>query len=176
MKDSIYIKILEYGEQCGIGGASHDGLLEWLEKEGVIDNKDSIDLQARNRITHLFYECFENTTGSEHNNCLLKAEYFYRLVEFRELEESRKASSGANRKSNIAIAISIAALVVTVVIAFVQLNSSITIQPSQIEALVEANSSPDPQRMIIDESQLDVIINSIQEGFQSANETLSDIE
>lgn len=176
MRDSIYIKILEYGEQCGIDGASHDCLLDWLEQEGVLENKDNIDLVIKNRITSIFYECFEETMGSEHNTRLLKPEYFYRLIEFRELEESRKASSDANKKSNTAITISIVALVVTVVISFIQLTSNITIRPSQIEALVNSNSAPTQQRIVIDDSQLKVITSSIQESTKTTNETLRFIE
>ncbi|MDO6421547.1 hypothetical protein [Saccharophagus degradans] len=176
MKKSIYIKILEFGEQCGIDGASYDSLIEWLESEEVINDKENVELVVKNRITSIFYECFEKTTGSEHNTRLLKPEYFYRLIEFRELEESRKASSDANRKSNIAILVSVVAIVATLIISFIQLNSSISIQRSQLESIIKSNSPPLVQKVTVENSQIAEIKTAINESAKSVSDQIKSTE
>lgn len=174
MKNSIYIKILEYGEDAGINGLSHDEILEKLKSAGLINGE--IDLVIENRITSIFYECFEKTQGSEHNTRLLKPEYFYRLIEFRELEESRKASSDANTKSNIAIFLAIFALVATIVVSYIQQNSSITVNPLQIDQVVKSNLTPENQSVILDQKQFGRIINTFEEKIETQNELLKEIK
>lgn len=156
MKDSIYIKILEYGENAGIKGLSHDEILEKLKSDSLIEGE--IDLVIQNRITSIFYECFEKTTGSEHNTRLLKPEYFYRLIEFRELEESRKASKSANRNAFLAIGISVLAIIAGIVSAITQLNSSISINSKQISRLAEASKPPVVQNVTISKEQLKELV------------------
>ena len=156
MKDSIYIKILEYGENAGINGLHHDEILEKLKSDSLIEGE--IDLVIQNRITSIFHECFEKTTGSEHNTRLLKTEYLYRLVEFRELEESRKASKSANRYAFLAIGISVLAIIAGIASTITQLNSSISINSKQIRRLAEASKPPVVQNVTISKEQLKELV------------------
>jgi hypothetical protein len=72
---------------------------------------------------------------------ILNAEYYFRLVEFQELEESRIASSDANRHSQVAIAFSIVAIAVSLIVGAIQLNSTITIDYNQVNRM-ETKEAP----------------------------------
>lgn len=158
MDDSVFIKMLEYGELCGIKGTKWDELLIWLKDQKVIVN---IDANDTNRLHALYRECFDDSGKSEnYNNRLLKTEYYFRLVEFRELQEARTASKTANKNSLIALTISVIAILVSVCTTTIQLNTSTKINEEQIKEIVEAAKSPDMQNVTIKKEQIIEIVEA----------------
>ena len=75
MDDSIFIKMLEYGEQCGIKGTKWEDLEQWLKANKIINE---LSQEERNRLHTLYRECFEGNIDA-YNNRLLKTEYYFSL-------------------------------------------------------------------------------------------------
>lgn len=114
-------------------------------------------------------ECFDHGAiggqgfGQSGNRSLysLKTEYYFRLVEFQELEESRLASSQANENSTKAIIISMAAIVVTALIGLKQLYTPTTINSNQVNRM-ETKSFPITQK--IESRQLNQVIDALEQS------------
>lgn len=157
MKKSPFIKLLEYGEQIGTRGADEKEIFEWALRTGVIpDNKDKV---SKRILDNFLYECFDKTGDGSR---ILKVEYYFRLIEYRELEESRIASRQANRNSFIAILFSIAAIVISSIIGYQQLTGSVSISSSQVREIVNANSQPITGNITIESTQIEALIDAIK--------------
>lgn len=109
-ENGIFIKLLEIGEEKGANGITKTQALNRLGELGLMPTS-SYDLAEQ-----LFFECFDfggKTIGYE-GRCALKAEYYFRLLEYRELKEARQTAKQANRNAIFAIILAIATLLVTV--------------------------------------------------------------
>lgn len=84
----------------------------WAVNSGVLPPvSDQAYAKQKYLLRDLFFESFVLNSGSTESVWVLKAEYYFRLLEFRELQESRAASQAANRNSFIAIGISLSAII-----------------------------------------------------------------
>ncbi|VAW54235.1 hypothetical protein MNBD_GAMMA06-1294 [hydrothermal vent metagenome] len=163
MENSHFIKLLEYGEKVALDGVNFETVTDWAIQEEIIPGRgETSHDDARNFLRDQFFECFENSSGSTKNIWSLKTEYYFRLIEFRELQESRIASKQANRNSFIAIGISIFALVCTVLVSYMQLTGSVKISPAQIKEVVNSNNLPVSGAVAIDSKQLQVLVDAIK--------------
>ncbi|HEY0894082.1 MAG TPA: hypothetical protein VGE32_13565, partial [Cellvibrio sp.] len=90
----------------------------------------------------------------QYNNRLLKTEYYFRLIEFRELQETRTASKTANKNSIIALTISVIAILISICTTAIQLNTTTKINADQIKEIVKASRSPNIQKVTINNDQL----------------------
>ena len=107
MSEPVFIKLLEFGEKIGLVGTNFDAVTEWAVNSGVLPPvSDQAYAKQKYLLRDLFFESFVLNSGSTESVWVLKAEYYFRLLEFRELQESRAASQAANRHSFIAIVIS----------------------------------------------------------------------
>lgn len=156
MENSIFIKMLEFGESCGINGADFNDLRGWLTENNYIKINDS---EKRDKLMVLYKECFGENCNLKNT---LKTEYFYRLVEHREFQLAISASRSANTNSFIAIGISIFAIICSVIAAYIQITSSISLDKNQLESIIQANQPPHSQVIVIEESQLKKISSTIE--------------
>ncbi len=141
MEDSIFIKVLEHGEEVGLEGTNMSFLKNYIEKRLLIDFTQTDQKHKKIPLEHLLGECFEKFQGGKNGkNYILKTEYYFRLVEYRELQEARAAAKSANRNAFIAIGISIFTLVVSAVLTFTQLNIPTTINKSDLQTLINSNA------------------------------------
>lgn len=155
MEDAVFIKILEFGEQCGIEGTRWEDLKSWLQEKDIIPTDENLSKREENRVFRLYSECFDAPHGGGHTDRLLKTEYYFRLIEFRELQESRTASRDANRNSFIAIALSVFAIIASASLTYKQLNTPISIASTQIKELISASVPPERQEVYLNTSQLE---------------------
>ena len=171
---TIHIRLLEYGEKVGLTGATWDSTTEWAVENKVIPQKkgDEADL-----LKELFLECFASTSRSTAVTRVLKAEYFFRLLEYRELCEVRETSRQANQNAWIAIVISVIALIITSLIGYYQTTRPIDINKEQIVAIVNTikkiesgslqeiltklNKNKDTE-LVLNTDQFNQIINAIK--------------
>ncbi len=143
-KDSVFIKLLEYGEQVGLDGSDIEAALAWARNEGLLGADQSRENAIKQAFfIELFNECFVQsnyniTTGKR----VLTAEYYYRLIEHRELKEARQASKDANRNAFIAICLSIVAMSSSVYIGYQQLTNTVSLNPDQLETIITATNKP----------------------------------
>ncbi len=155
MKNTLFIKLLEYGEQIGAEGTDSNKALEWALSTHAIPDTDV----AKRSLSGLFHECFDSVGGGQQ---VLKVEYYFRLIEFRELQESRIASKQANRNSIIAILFSIAAIGISSIIGYQQLTGSVSISSSQIREIVNANSQPITGNVTVESTQIEALIDAMK--------------
>lgn len=160
MENSVFIKILEYGEECGLEGVHWEALLKKMQEEGVVSKEDQFSVEERNRLFKLFDECYDKPHGGSHTHRLLKTEYYFRLIEYRELQESREASRSANKNAFVALVISVVAILVGIISATIQLSSAVSIDAAQIHELVEAFSPPIVQEVTISDEQMLALISA----------------
>lgn len=131
---SIFIRVLQLGAQAGAAGVDENEINQWITNQPEVENEFS---DTRNSIWKIFHESFERTKSGHGNPTVfrLKNEYYFRLIEFQELELSRNASISANRFSTVAIALSLLAIIASAIVGYMQITSSTQIQPSQISTL-----------------------------------------
>ena len=147
-KDSVFIKILEYGESAGDGGATEDGMISAIYPDSTPSKNH------RARLVALFQECFLPSNGGK----ALKTEYYFRLLEYRELKESREASLSARKYSSWAIGLSVVAIVTGVLVGWFQLKTAVSINPLQVKQVVEASQAP----ITIQQAQLELLIKALE--------------
>lgn len=131
---SIFIRLLKFWESKGIDGFSYPEFKEWAKSQPDLQSQE-----ARQRVRRLVEECCENLRnygGEEH--FVLKSEYYFRLVEFQELAESRLASKSANRNAIGAMVISVLAIAFSIFASYKQLTTEVTINPDQVAQIVKA--------------------------------------
>jgi len=159
MEDSIFIEVLKFGEEKGIEGVSFEKLKNWIydDKDAGFTDTELVLLK------NIFDECFEQSkVGNYIEEFNLKTEYYFRLIEYRELQESREAAKSANRNAMWAICISILAIIISAVLTFNQLNTPVSMNKSDLQALINSNTKADVQREVkIDSLQMAQILSAI---------------
>lgn len=151
---SIFIRLLEFGERKGIQGFRGDEYDTWkAEQPDVVNEYGDRSQEART----LLNACFDQQPTNPGFRYVLKTEYYFRLIEFKELEESRLASASANQHSKIAIGFSVFAIL----IGALQLNSNITLDANQVSKMA-AKDYPASQR--IESEQLTQVIEALKQS------------
>lgn len=156
---SIFIRLLRLGEQKGIQGVSSLEFEAWASSQPEVEEEGDPEYF---RLLNLRDECFNR--NSEHRKdpvYVLKNEYYFRLVEFQELEESRKASTQANKNSTKAMIIAMAAILLSLIIGGLQYNTPTTINYDQVNRM-ETRRFPVSQK--IESEQLSQVIEALKQS------------
>lgn len=141
MEDSIFIKVLEHGEQVGLDGTNETLLRDYIQRKTSINFEDEDHKHKTDSLHRLFLSCFEFfDNGKAGKNNILKTEYYFRLIEYRELQESRLAARSANKSAMWAISISIFAIIISAVLTFAQLNTPVSMNTSDLLSLTNSNA------------------------------------
>jgi hypothetical protein len=147
-KKPVFIRLLEYGEEIGLTGTDVNKAIEWGIKSNILPGKNDEEFPAKKEFfKQLFYDCYVRPGGVATNERILKTEYYFRLIEYQELQEARKASKSANRNSFIAITVSILAIIISIYMAYSQINSPVSIDQKQIEAITNRPLKLDQEQM-----------------------------
>jgi len=166
--DKIFIELLKYGAEKGLKGTDQLEVEQWAAERYLPDRKSNEaewnDLQVTLR--YLFEECFHETNrttkGGHIRIRVLKNEYYFRLIEYQELQESRRAAREASRNAWWAIRIAVAAIIVSAVLTYTQLNTPTTINKSDLNALIESNRNTNIQSEVkLDSLQMAQILSAI---------------
>lgn len=161
MTEPIFIKLLEYGQEIGLKGTDFNAVVKWALENNILPSEENDDFpNQKGLLRDLFFESFTRNSASSKSIWVLKTEYYFRLIEFIELKESRKASAVANRNSIVAACISIAAIVFSLYVGYKQINSSIKIDNIQLKEIIATVKQPVTEAFSIDSSQLKQIIAS----------------
>ena len=161
MEDTVFIKVLEHGEQVGLEGTTPTDLKRHIEKELDIDLDHTDHQSKKESLDNIFYECFRNVDGRKHGrNHILKTEYYFRLIEYRELQEARSASKSANRNAFMAIGLSIFAILVSAILPLTQLNTPVSISKADFQELIKTANSE--QEVKLDRLQMARILSAIE--------------
>jgi hypothetical protein len=155
-EESIFIELLKFGAKHERNGFEKSDWELWA-KSHVAGEDGKAELNKR--ISFLLKECFEDYGSPA--KFALKTEYYFRLVEFQELEESRKASSDANFHSKIAIGFSVFAIFVGLVIGIIQLNSEINLNPEQVSVMATKDF---PVTQQVESEQLNLVIEALKQS------------
>ncbi len=167
MAKPVFIKLLEYGEEVGLSGTNFDHIHSWAAQNNIFSSSGNNESELL-LLRDLYFECFHNVSGSSEDLWVLKTEYYFRLIEYRELQESRIAAKSANRNAFIAVGISVFAIIVSAVLTFAQLKTPATINKSDLNALIKSNRETGVQRAVkLDSLQMAQIISAI--GYDQSN-------
>jgi len=139
-KDDLYIAILKHGYDKINEGVTYDSVRQHLEKLGYsFDADDNIS-----RLHKLFYETFSLHTGKKTRGTVdseskyyIDIDAYFKLVEYTELKEARRASKNATYFAIIAIVISIVAFGFSIYFSIKQLKSPTKIETTQFEMIEE---------------------------------------
>ncbi len=131
MDKPIFIKLLEHGEEVGLSGTDFDQVLDWAFKNHIISSTQKSEDEVA-LLRDLFFECFAQNSSTTAEIWVLKIEYYFRLLEYKELSEARKNSNQANRKAIIAIVIAVIAMISSILMGYLQLTGEISINEMQI--------------------------------------------
>ncbi len=167
MDKPVFIKLIEYGEEVGLAGTNFNHINSWAVQNDIFSNSGNKESE-RLLLRDLYFECFNRGSGSSEDLWVLKTEYYFRLIEYRELQESRLAAKSANKNAMWAIGISVAAIIVSAVLTFAQLNTHATINKSDLQAFIDSNRESEVQREVkLDSLQIAQILSAI--GYDQSN-------
>ncbi len=167
MDKPVFIKLLEYGEEVGLSGTNFDHIHSWAVQNNIFSNSGNIESELL-LLRDLYFECFNRVSGSSEDLWVLKTEYYYRLIEYRELQEGRAAARSANKNAMWAIMISVTAIIISAVLTFTQLRTPTTINKSDLNALIKSNRDSANQKEVkLDSLQMAQILSAI--GFDKSN-------
>ena len=134
----IFIALLEHGEKHELEGSNLTKMLAWASAEGYLPpENDFKHTTIKGFLRDLFFKCFEQNSLINNNTWCLKPEYYFRLLEYRELVEARTASSEANRNAIWAIRIAIMALIASFLVGFFQVFSPVKISDKQLRIAID---------------------------------------
>lgn len=178
--DEIFIKVLKYGAERGIEGTDVQRFNTWASEQGFVDlkSKESHQLLKRNALQGLLIECFQEAEyrgKTLERLYVLKSEYYFRLIEYHELQEARKAARDANRNAIFAISLSIFTLLLSAFFTYTQLKTPVSINKDDMQALIESNKNPNTQNVQLNQNQLDELKGIKLDSLQMA-QILSAIE
>lgn len=135
-ESSIFVRILKLGEEKGLIGINENQFGEWALSQPEIKSEHDDAFQKALRIFRESFDRLDKSHGIP-DEYVLKNEYYFRLVEFRELELARRSAVEANRHSKLAIAISVVAIIVGAAATFTQLASPISIDEEQAQQFMK---------------------------------------
>jgi len=177
MEDIIFIEVLKCGAKKGIEGLTAEELYTWGAEQGYFgpnayldpDVQDVDQQLKRFAFKKLFLECFQKSNyahGAKAKTAyVLKNEYYFRFIEYQELQESRAAAKSANRNAMWAIGISVFAIIVSAFLTYTQLNTPASINKSDLQALINSNSSADVQKEVkLDPLQMEQILSAMAQS------------
>jgi hypothetical protein len=154
-KKSIFIRLLEFGEKKGVQGFKGDEYNKWkAEQSDIVNAHGDSSREARS----LLNTCFDQYTENTGFKYVLKTEYYFRLIEFKELELSRKASSTANRNSIIATMLAVLSIGIGSYFGYIQKTSSIKIDSDQVSLMTPAKSFK------IESEQLSQMVSALKQS------------
>jgi hypothetical protein len=168
---NIFVRILELGEKFGVSGINETEIKEWILSQPEVSCENSKEYQMTRRIFDESFETISRAYGNP-NDLFLKNECYFRLIEFRELELSRKASSSANTYSRIAIGLSIAAIIGSVFVAYLQIITPTTISSNQLS---EVNRVVEVAR-IENTKKLDEVYRELKDQKKIHKSVLSELQ
>ncbi|MFA5126964.1 MAG: hypothetical protein WC465_03130 [Patescibacteria group bacterium] len=149
-KESIYIKLLEYGHK-NAEGFTYDEITQWANKnlndyeqkivEKYIQNAhENYQRSQAGNIETVF--AIINFAGSDYKNknhkYSLSLDANFKYIDFLELEEARKSSGQANNKALIAIYIAVGTLIISTLLTIWQINSPIKIHSEQFNKILNS--------------------------------------
>ena len=169
MKNSIFIDVLRYGEQVGLKGTSYGDFQKWAAEKGIINltsnaAKDALQIDS---LKKLFQDCFVSFADTEKggststipSRCVLKTEYYFRLIEYRERHERTQAANFANRNAMWAIGISLAAVILCTILTLTLIFTPNRMKPSDLTPLI--NSIAVQKEVRLDSLQMAQLISAI---------------
>jgi UDP-N-acetylmuramyl pentapeptide phosphotransferase/UDP-N-acetylglucosamine-1-phosphate transferase len=138
--DDIIIEILKYGKSKKPDsemGFTMKNMYEHLKSKGF-----RMDHEEETVLNMMISSCFLLNVLST-GQYVMKAEGYFKLLEYQELFEARESSKQANKWALIALSVSIAATIFSVIFSLIQINSSTQIDNVQIEKIIEAIKNQD---------------------------------
>jgi len=167
MDKPIFIRLLEYGEKVSLEGTNMKAVKDWAIENKYLAVPGSSDYENRYwLLNNLFNESFSKSREAKGEVWVLKNEYYFRLLEYRELEEARKASTQANRNAFWAIVIAIIALICSLAIGYFQINKPILLDSEQFNLLTRSITGS----ASVYQSQTESIIKTIKESSKKSVE------
>ena len=155
-EDDFYIQMLKFAASKAPEGFSYD------EYEGyAVKLYGSINDKTRATLKQVRTDCFHSLNTGPTPVFSLKAEYYFRLIEFQELKESRKSSSDANKHSKVAIGFSIFAIFIGAVVGILQLNSTIKLDNKQVSIMATKDY---PATQQVESEQLSQVIDALKQS------------
>jgi len=131
---NIYLDALEYGEHQLIKrqAITRQQLRKYLEDKGY----KFITKGERQSLNDLGREAFFIYVGDPSNRkYYLNIEGYFKLLDYRELNDARKSSKEARRYAVVAIAISIITLLVSIYFSYKVLKQEITVDSRQFKVI-----------------------------------------
>jgi hypothetical protein len=135
MTSNIIVEILKYGREKKPGkemGFTRDNLKTHLKNLGF--KMDYEDDQTTNII---FDNCFMSNVPGK-GLYVMKADGYFTLLEYEELEEARASSKQANVWAIVALSVSIVGTLLSMALSIKQINGATEIKQNQIDQITNA--------------------------------------
>jgi hypothetical protein len=168
--DKIFIELLKFASKKGLDGATVSELDAWAGQNEFIAGSAANAEQTRDALRQLFLECTNPVENSDVR--VLRNEYYFRLIEYNELRESRIAARVASEKALIAndnavkaIRIAVVAIIVSVLATIFQITTPVTINKTDLDAMVNGTKDAEVQKEVkLDSLQMAQILSAIGYG------------
>jgi len=134
---NIYLNALEFGEKLLNKGetVTFNKLQEHLKKRGYVFETQAEEQLLRDLAREAFHIYVSDGDKWKEEPSYLNVEGYFKLLEYRELNEARKSSREARRYAIFAIVLSIFTLVVSIYFSYKELNNETIINSKQFEVI-----------------------------------------
>lgn len=140
----FYLLMLEHGMKTLEVGVTQEEVMQYF-KDTYGYSFDSDD--KKNHFRRIFHDVFSDPLGrggQGGNKSFMAMEAYFKLLEYIELTEARKASTTATYYAVIAICISIASMLTSVYLSKTQLDTPTKIEKNQMEIIKQLKYDSTP--------------------------------
>lgn len=161
------IQVLEYGEKVGPGGTTEGEFLIWTKNRAVHEKSSGRDGDAgTGALIAIFHECFEpvplNGKNDVDNAYRLKAEYRYRLIEYRNMQKGIQTATSASKTAVAAIALSVAAIIISLFTGLNRPDPAVSLSDAEISRIVDTVEKSVSREVRLDGLQMRQILSAIE--------------
>lgn len=164
VENNIFIEVLKFGAQKELTGCNFNELADVVLKE-----KTEINYSL---LKDVFDECFElSVRNLSSNKYILKTEYYFRLLDYEELQQAKQASRESNRNALLAIIVSLFAIGLGIWTSF----RPVSINAEDIRVLTQSNIPPQVQKVHLEQKYIKLEKGQLTKILSLLNKQLSSI-
>lgn len=160
MKQSVFIKTLEFGEKAGLDGTTWPRFKKWAIDNRFLEPKNN-NGQDKTTLKEIFTAYFKETqtTAQGQVRYILKPEYGFKLFEYREL---KAAKISADKRTHKTVIFASLAILISVAVGIVSMFKPNSINPEAFTALIESCKSKETQKLELSRLQMAQILSAIE--------------
>ncbi|MCG8615260.1 MAG: hypothetical protein MI802_03525 [Desulfobacterales bacterium] len=167
MKNSLFIRTLEFGDAAGPEGTTWHLYQQWAADNGLPGGDIAAD-ESDTILTHYFTECFEEFKNGDASleRFILKPEHRIALMSYGKTEEVVSLVQNTGRRIYSAVILGVLAVLIFVAAGSVWVMTGVSESTEKVSEIVDTLRDDDGRRVEISRLQMAQILSAIEAGRQ----------